>query len=180
MGSWLLAPFRALNAALGIPSPWNGTVTAMLFFFVIPSLVFMCLTALSSFIEERRLSLAKMGGYSTAFIPLVAATHFSKAVVKSVSRFQYVPNALKDPIGIDTADALTAEILQIGGDWQTVLNIIARTGSAVVLFGGFAVTILLVMRFSEKRRPFSFLPLMLLALFYMLVTVGALIGSAWL
>ncbi|MBT4485717.1 MAG: 4Fe-4S binding protein [Candidatus Latescibacteria bacterium] len=173
----LLAPFKAINAYLHIPPALSGTMTALLLFTIVPTVLFILVTLLQSAVNNKKFSLSGLSLYLTAFIPLIASTHIAKSAVKAVSRFQYIPGALKDTGGVETARALNAGLVQIGGQWQRSSNFFAQSISIGVLIIGFIVTAVLLKRFAknEKNRfPFFYI---MLALAYVTCTAGALIGK---
>ena len=172
----LLAPANALNAYLNTPAQYNGSIKATLLFVLLPALLLCAVTLAQSGFRLKNM-LATFSTYIAAFIPLIATTHVAKSVVKSVSRFQYVPGAFTDSNGVETAKALTAGTLSIGGPWQGQLNLLARSGSVIVLILGFAATIYLLNSYARNsKRTFPAL-YALLAFAYAFCTAGALIGK---
>ncbi len=175
--SWLLAPFKSINALLGIPSPWDGTFTALLLFFIIPVILFTIISFLHSTIYYKNSILLSFKTYVVAFIPLIAFTHFAKAILKSVSRFQYIPGALNDPEGIKTAKALQAGMLTIGGQWQYNFNTLAQVGSVMVMVIGFIVSIYLLKRLARDKHDSFPVFYAFLLVTYFACTTGAIIGK---
>jgi len=171
----LLAPFKALNASLHITRPWSGTLTAFILFLLIPFGLYLLVSALQFPIFGRKMDFDGLSKYAVAFIPLVASTHFAKAVIKSISRLQYIPGALKDTEGVATAKAIQAGTLSIGGGWQDLANTLARGFGVTVMLAGLAVAIYFLVRYSkEERRPYPVLYI-LLAAFYTFCTAGSIL-----
>ena len=173
----LMAPFNIINGQLHIPAPWTGTVNALLLFIIFPWLLFMIISFLQSLISKGKANFATLKFYLVAFIPLIASVHFAKAVVKSVSRFQYVPGALKDPEGIETACALIAGTIHIGGQWQKTLNFMAQGFSVFVLMIGLAVTLHLLIRIVHREKERFPVFYFVLSIVYFICTAGALVGK---
>jgi len=175
-GGWLKAFPNAVNARLGVPAPWDGTLRAGLLFFVFPALVLMLASVLQSFFASKRILAFAFPAYAKALIPLAGFTHFAKGAVKSASRFQYVPGALRDTAGVHTAKALTAKSMAIGGPCQEALNHVARiVGMAVILFGGVASLVLMsrIARSRNEPKPVAF---WVIALLYSVAAAGALVA----
>ncbi len=174
---WLMAPFKVINSQFHISAPLNGTVNALLLFIVLPLVLFMIFSFLQSLISKSKNGYAILKYYIVAFIPVIAAVHFAKALVKSVSRFQYVPGALIDPDGIETAHALIGGVIQIGGQWQKVLNYMAQGFSVFVISIGFVVTLNLLIRFAHKENEKFPVFYFVLSFVYFTCTAGALVGK---
>ncbi len=51
--------------------------------------------------------------YGIAFIPIIAAAHVSKSIIKSVSRIPYFEYAFTDMVGLDTAQKINAGEIQL-------------------------------------------------------------------
>ena len=175
--NFLLEPFTRINELLHISSPWDGTVNALLLFIVLPVILFLIISFLQSLISKGKADFATLKYYLVVFIPLIASVHFAKSLVKSVSRFQYMPGALKDPDGIETAHALIAGTIHIGGQWQKTFNYMAQGFSVFVLMIGLVVTLNLLVRIAHRennRFPFFYF---VLSIAYFICTAGALVGK---
>jgi ferredoxin len=175
--AWFHTPFAMLNEALSVSEPWDGTVNAVLILVLIPWGLFLLMTSLSSWIDERRFSPSKIGVYLAAFIPVVATTLLAKSVFTPLSRLQNIPTTLTDPYGLHTAHLAAANMVTFGGDWQLVLNDVARYISAGIIVVGFVLTVVLLDRIPRKKR-FASLPFILFALAFASITFGVMIGSA--
>ncbi|HDY87986.1 MAG TPA: 4Fe-4S binding protein [bacterium] len=168
--SWILSPFQALNDRLGITSPWDGTVTALLLFFIAPLVLFTLTSFLHSSVSKKGVFYS-LKTYITPFIPLIATTHFAKAVIKSVSRFQNIPGALKDPLGMETARALHTGAMYAGNQWQYNMNKLAQVFSLGILALGFFITLSLLIRLARnKKEPFP--------IFYVILSTGYILSTA--
>lgn len=175
-GGWLKALPNALNARLGVPAPWDGTLRAGLLFFVFPVLVLMLASVLQSFFSSKRIRAFAFAAYAKALIPLAGFTHFAKGVVKPVSRIQYVPGLFKDPTGVHTAKALVAKTASIGGPWQVTLNHVAEiVGIAVILFGG-GVSLVVMSRIARSRKEAKPVAFWIVSILYSLAAAGALLA----
>ncbi len=175
--NFLLEPFTRINELLHISSPWDGTVKALLLFIVLPVIMFLIISFLQSLISKGKAGFATLKYYLVAFIPLIASVHFAKSVVKSVSRFQFVPSALKDQEGIETAHALITGTIHIGGQWQTTLNYMAQGFSIFVMMVGLVVTLNLLVRIADRENERFPVFYYMLSIVYFTCTAGALAGK---
>lgn len=175
--NWIMAPFDRIHGQLHIPAPWDGTINALILFIVLPMVLFMVISFLQSAIGDSKSGIAALKYYLLAFLPLIASTHFAKSVVKSVSRFQYLSVAFKDPEGIETARELIAGTIHIGGQWQKTLNYIAQGFSVFVMMIGLVVTLNLLIRIAHRENERSPVFYFLLSIIYFICTAGALVGK---
>lgn len=175
--TWLMAPFNAINNYLNIPPPLNGTMTAFLLFFALPLILFVIVSYLHSLICSNKKGIASLSAYLMAFIPLVASTHFAKSVVKSVSRLQYIPGAIQDPGGVETARAILSGIIHTGGEWQKNLNVIAIIFSILILITGIVITLSLFVSIARKNQDKTPILYILISILYFICTSGALLGK---
>ena len=94
----------ALIAAIGLQDKlsvrfMDGFVRFVCYPFVIWSLPLIALWA-----AKAKIKLGEyMRYYAAAFIPIMAAAHMSRAVIKMTSRFHYLTSAHHDPLGMETA-----------------------------------------------------------------------------
>jgi hypothetical protein len=51
--------------------------------------------------------------FGTAFIPIMAAAHTAKALLKTTSRIPYWENAVTDPVGVESAKGILDKSLQL-------------------------------------------------------------------
>ncbi|MHB9027755.1 MAG: hypothetical protein ACYC9O_03190 [Candidatus Latescibacterota bacterium] len=174
---WLNGPLDAFIARFGIPAPWNEAASGLLLFAVAPAILLLLTGALHSHSSKRSTPLSILGTYAYALIPLIASTHFAKAILKSVSRFQYIPGSLTDPRGVDTAQGIMGGFLHVGGSWQKILNMYAQGLSSGVMILGGAITFILLSRVAKKREESFPLPFALLAVLFLTGTTGAIIGK---
>ena len=171
--TWLMTPFNYINDYFSISPPWNGTVTALLLFFVLPLVLFIAVSLMHSIICSKQ-GLSSLKFYLLAFTPLIASTHFAKSVVKPVSRFQYIPFALKNPAGIETANNILAGTVHIGGHWQNNINIISIIIAILILITGIMLTLSLIIRVAGKNKDRFPVFYILISAIYFICTAGSL------
>lgn len=87
--------------------------------------------------------------FGLAFIPIMAAAHALKSLLKMTSRIPYWQNALTDPIGIDTARGILGKTLQLAPlpAWREPL--ITITSFSLILTGIF-LSVLVVRKLSRR------------------------------
>ena len=172
--SLLLALPKYLVSSLGISAPFDKTFTALILFFITPLVLVSTIYLIHSVLSSRKTEFSSFFMALSAFIPLIAATHVAKSIVKSVSRLQYVPGALGDLPGIQTAGALVRGSMTIGGHWQgTVSQIAQGTGIVFLCIGLAATTYLLAKNTYVRDNPGKSL-LYITAAGYFICTAGAL------
>ncbi|MCD6308202.1 MAG: 4Fe-4S binding protein [Candidatus Latescibacteria bacterium] len=175
--SWYKTPYHALVGVLGLPSPWDAGAAGILMFVVTPFVVLTLVSWIQGVFGRSGGPFSTLAVYIASFIPLIASVHFAKAVVKSVSRFQYIPGILADPAGVVTARALYSGALTLGGGWQGTLNIIARSSAIGIMAAGGVAAVYLLVRTARREGHGYPVAYVFLTVAYLFCTIGALVGK---
>ena len=103
-----------VNAWLGTGNAWpHGLIKSLTLFVVLPTLVWLLPYGLFR-LAGGKLPIEKfLSVFGTAFIPIMAAAHTAKALLKTTSRIPYWENAVTDPIGVESARGILDKSLQL-------------------------------------------------------------------
>lgn len=172
---WMKALPAALNGWLGTPAPWNGTIEALVLFVAIPLLVLIVASLLQSWFSQKRVRPFLFSAYALGLVPLAALTHFSKGLLKSVSRLQYLPGALGDPAGIHTAERIVAKQAAIGGAWQMHMDQFMQVAAAGLIITGGVLSVIVTSRIAHARKEARPVVFWALGLLYSLALAAALL-----
>ncbi len=115
-----------------------GLVKSLTLFVLLPTVFWMLPYGLFRLAGGRLPVVDYLRRFGLAFIPIMAATHIVKALLKMTSRIPYWEHVAVDPLGIDTASGLIDKTLQLTPPpaWiGTVITIISLVlmGIAIVL-----------------------------------------------
>jgi len=146
----LLALPDALNRLSGMPTPWDGTLTAVVLFCAAPLALFLLAAAVQSLASSGRLRPMHFVPYLMGFIPLLGAGHLAKSFLKATPRLQHIPSALADPKGIDTAKAILAGSASTPA-WQANLSTAASVVSMPVVLVGLGASLVILGRIARHR-----------------------------
>ena len=103
-----------INMLLGTESVWShGLIKSLTLFVFLPTLVWLFPYGLFR-LAGGKLSIERFFSvFGTAFIPIMAAAHTVKALLKTTSRIPYWENAFSDPVGVESARGFLAKSLQL-------------------------------------------------------------------
>lgn len=108
---WL--PTR-LEQALGISGAWShGLIKSMTLFVGLPAVLWLLPYGAFRLVGGRLALSDYLLRFGVAFIPIMAAAHAIKALLKTTSRIPYWKYTLSDPIGADTARGIIDKTLQL-------------------------------------------------------------------
>jgi hypothetical protein len=99
---------------LGTENTWShGLIKSLILFVVLPTLVWLLPYGLFR-LTGGKLPIEKFFSvFGTAFIPILAAAHIVKALLKTTSRIPYWENAVTDPIGVESARGILDKSLHL-------------------------------------------------------------------
>ncbi len=120
-----------INMWLGTENTWShGLIKSMILFVVLPALIWLLPYGLFR-LTGGKLTIGKFFTFfGIAFIPIMAAAHTVKALLKTTSRIPYWEHAFTDPIGVESARSILDKSLQLSSlpAWRdpaiTVLSLI--------------------------------------------------------
>ena len=129
----------------------SGILTGLLFFGIVPLIVWLLpyfiskLAGISNTLKEYLIN------YGIAFIPIIAAAHLDKAILKSTSRLPYLEHITKDLTGIKTAGQIIdgSIMLQPNPIWLNVLVSILLT---LIIAGGIWLSFIIVNKLNQKQE----------------------------
>jgi hypothetical protein len=103
-----------VNVWLGTGNAWShGLIKSLTLFVVLPALVWLLPYGLFR-LAGGKLSFEKFFCiFGTAFIPIMAAAHMVKALLKTTSRIPYWENTFTDPVGVESARDILDKSLQL-------------------------------------------------------------------
>lgn len=103
-----------INMLLGTESAWShGLIKSLTLFVFLPTLAWLFPYGLFR-LAGGKLSIERFFSvFGTAFIPIMAAAHTVKALLKTTSRIPYWENAFSDPVGVESARGFLAKSLQL-------------------------------------------------------------------
>ena len=90
--------------------------------------------------------------FGIAFIPIMAAAHAIKVLLKMTSRIPYWERVLPDPVGVETARGIldgTVVLAQLPGWREPVMTVL----SLVLITGGIALSAAIVRRLIVAYAP---------------------------
>jgi len=144
-----------INILLGTENSWShGLIKSLTLFVILPTLIWLLPYGLFR-VTGGKLSIEKfLSVFGTAFIPIMAAAHTVKALLKTTSRIPYWENAFTDPVGVESASGILDKSIQLASlpAWRdpavTVLSL-------VLICGGIAVSTVVIRKLTmtQLRSP---------------------------
>ncbi len=103
-----------INMWLGTGNAWShGLIKSLILFVILPILVWLLPYGLFR-LAGGKLPIGKyFSVFGAAFIPIIAAVHTVKAMLKTTSRIPYWKNAFTDPIGMESAKGILDKSFQL-------------------------------------------------------------------
>ena len=103
-----------INMLLGTESAWShGLIKSLTLFVFLPTLAWLFPYGLFR-LAGGKLSIERFFSvFGTALIPIMAAAHTIKALLKTTSRIPYWENAFSDPVGVESAMGILDKSLQL-------------------------------------------------------------------
>lgn len=92
--------------------------------------------------------------YGSVFIPVIAAAHLDKAILKSTSRLPYIKYALNDPAGKTTAQQILNGTLVVSKNPQWLYFTVSVLLTTVML-AGIYLSFKMVRKLNKKLNPVS-------------------------
>ena len=103
-----------LSMLLGTESTWShGLIKSLTLFVILPTLIWLFPYGLFR-LAGGKLSIERFFSvFGTSFVPIMAAAHTVKALLKTTSRIPYWENAFTDPVGIEAASGILDKSIQL-------------------------------------------------------------------
>jgi hypothetical protein len=103
-----------INMLLGTGNTWShGLIKSLTLFVILPTLVWMFPYGLFRLAGGKLSIKGFFSVFGIAFIPIMAAAHTVKALLKTTSRIPYWENAFTDPVGVESARGILDKSLQL-------------------------------------------------------------------
>jgi hypothetical protein len=104
----------SIERTLGASAAWErGLVKSLALFVALPALLWLLPLGLFRLAGGRLPVANYLLRFGIAFIPIMAAAHAIKAILKMTSRIPYLQHAVSDPLGIETAHNIIDKSLQL-------------------------------------------------------------------
>ena len=133
---------------LKVEDAWfQGLLKSLILFVILPMLFWMLPYGLL-WLCGGKLSFGKFFcTFGTAFIPIMAAAHAGKALLKMTSRIPYWKHAFTDPVGVNTAKDILNKSLQLSPlpAWR---DPVVTAASLVLVISGIVVSVFIIRKFS--------------------------------
>ena len=101
-----------ISNLMSISGIWTGTVKAIILFILFPVLFFAVFGGLRKLVNKETFR-DSFAAIALSLLPVIAAMHILKAILKTTSRIPYWQYVIDDPKGINTAQALIDGSLQL-------------------------------------------------------------------
>ena len=127
----------------------SGLVNAILIFFLLPLCIWL-IPFLVSKLSGATMALKEyLLSYGLAFIPVIAAAHLDKAILKTTSRLPYFEHLFSDVTGMTTAQQIIDGKIKLH-DNPVWMNIMVSVLLTLVMAAGIGISIKVVKRMNMK------------------------------
>jgi hypothetical protein len=165
-----LKPVGAATAWLGVGQAAAGWLKGVYVLLIVPSILWLIVGGVARGLGGANSLREAWRRLALPMAVVIAAGHMAKGLAKIVSWGGYLPNAIREPLGVETALRLTAKTLAPPAPWLG-LPIVSLLGFLLVAAGiwfGIRET-----RLTESSTAFRrILPVALLGGFYLLLVAG--------
>lgn len=146
-------------ALLGITDPSLVSLTAALVMFLLYPLIWWVAPALANKLKHPESGIWEyMKKVAVYFIPIAAGAHLLKSLLKTTSRIPYIEYSLRDPMGIETAKALSSGTLVLDkGLVNSFQPFITFVGISIFIIA-ILVALSALRRNLKNKADFSFIP----------------------
>lgn len=145
----LFLPTLVQKMLLPEGSMWGGIVKSLLLYFILPLFIW----AIPYFIVKVRKTSLSFNDYLTKcallFIPIMAAGHLVKALLKTTSRIPYITASFGDPLGIQTAQAILDKQITLPAN-PVVIDVLVTVFGLLFLIAGVTLSFRLAIRLKKK------------------------------
>ncbi|OFX26243.1 MAG: hypothetical protein A2041_11750 [Bacteroidetes bacterium GWA2_31_9b] len=140
----ILTPFSQNNNFIG------GFIKGSIIFAIIPLIIWLVPFLISRLIGKTIKIKEYFLKYGIAFIPIIAAAHIDKSILKSTSRIPYFEHLFDDITGVSTAQKIIDEeiVLQQNPFW---LNFVVSLLLTLVIVIGIGLSIKVVKLINQKQ-----------------------------
>lgn len=149
--TWLKYYPSAISENLNINNPMvSGILYGVFWFILVPVLVWLVPFAVARIVGLKQNLKQYFLNYGIVFIPIVAAAHAVKSIVKAIDRIPYFEYLFNDPIGTSTAQQLINKqiILQQNPVWVNTLVSLLLVGFMII---GVWLSVKVVNRLNVKN-----------------------------
>lgn len=123
-------------SSLGIENKIVFSILNSFFLFVMIPAVLWFIPYLVSRTKKNKLGFKEyLINFSLAYLPLIAAAHLAKALIKMTSRMNYIEYSIKDVFGLKTAQAIYNGTIKIPKTSESIYFIVTILISTIFLFG---------------------------------------------
>ena len=137
-----------INMWLGTGNTWtHGLIKSLTLFVLLPTLVWLLPYGLLRLIGGKFPIGRFFTAFGIAFIPIMAAAHTVKALLKTTSRIPYWEYAFTDPVGVESAKGILDKSLQLA-PLPTWRGPVVTALSLVLICGGIAVSTVVIRKLT--------------------------------
>jgi hypothetical protein len=148
-----------VSAWLGVSGEAGSLIHALVLFVGLPFMLFL-IPGIAGMWKNRISLMESVKAFSLVFLPVVALTHLLKALFRIASRLPYYPLAIKDPVGVITAESLSAGEVAIDNRLPELLSPLLSYGSLMIFLGALLSAWLIGLKSPAFKRysPSGVLP----------------------
>lgn len=164
-----------VKTVLQVKSPiLSGLINSLLLFAIAPYVIWLVPFVVSRILGARIPLKNYLLTYGIAFIPIIAAAHLNKAILKSTSRLPYFEHLLSDVTGISTAQQIIDGSIKLHNN-PVWMNITVSVLLTLVMIAGIWLSIMVVKRINTKldepalKRVSYLIPVIYGSIFLMMI-----------
>ena len=179
----IMAVPDTVKAALGLSNPISiGIQESIVLFLLLPALIWLAPYIIARFSGAKLGIKEYMANYAAVFIPVMAAAHLGKSILKSTSRIPYFEYVFSDVSGMSTAQKIlekqiVLEKIPNWGNWLVTMII------SVILVLGIYIAFKMVRiigdgLFAEGKKPkiFYLIPILYSGVFVVTIVLWRWVG----
>ncbi len=130
---------------------FQGLIKSLILFIILPVLFWMLPYGLLRLCGEKLSFWKFLCTIGTAFIPIMAAAHAVKALLKTTSRIPYWEHAFTDPVGVSTAKDILDKSIQLS-PLPTWRDPVVTVASLILMALGIAISIFVIRKFTVTHK----------------------------
>ena len=142
-----------LNRIFNITDPiLTGLVSSCIIFVVFPAAIWILPYLIARLTKSTLTFRDYLLFYGTVFIPVIAAAHLDKAILKTTSRLPYIKYTLNDPVGKTTAQQILDGTLVVSKNPQWLYFAVSVLLTTVMM-AGIYLSFKMVRKLNKKLNP---------------------------
>ncbi len=153
-----------------------GLIKSSIIFIILPLIIWLIPFLISNLIGSTIKLKEYFLAYGISFIPIMAAAHISKAILKTTSRIPYFEHVFDDVSGISTAQKIIDKEIILSPN-PIILNIIVSILITITIMIGIVISAKVVKKLNEKynygKQSFSYylIPIIYGSIFLIMVLI---------